>query len=393
MYRQGHGGNHDGGSTSLRRLVLAPVLAAGFLLVGCGGGDDPSVTTDGDAAAASAEGSTEAAAGATGDATEAEGSNGGGQADDSSATQAERDPSVGPLEALLGFGGDPEEMAADQLEQMRKGEEMIAECMRAEGFEYTPFVPDNAADFMSVDFDESDRDVVAEQGFGMSTTFGDAYSETALGEENPDPNQGYVESLSEADQEAYYRTLYGDMPDFGEEPLDGEDEDMTAFEPSGCQGEAFKEQFAQFAVFEEYGDDLDTMFERFSADPRIVELDQKWAECMRTAGYEYTNPESMWDDVSGRMDSLFESSDPMTAELEAMSEEEFNALTDTEKEAVFAPPVFDEEKLAEVQTYEKAVALANFDCSEGEKGERLEIQHEYEQLFIDENPAILEAGS
>lgn len=363
------------------------MFLSGALLFGCGGGDT-SVVANGDAAGSGAAAEGESAA--QDDSAEQSGS---AESNDGSATDdaAERDPSVGPLEAVLGFGGDPEEMQADQMEQMRKAEESIAACMRAEGFEYTPFVPDTSSnDFAAFDFDETDREAVAERGFGMSTSFGDSFG-AGLGSDSmpEDPNQTYVQSLTEAEREAYFTTLHGDMPDPTEvSDVDGEEGSNMMFEPSGCQGEAFEEQFAQFAILEEYEDDFEAMGERFYADPRIVEMNKSWTVCMREAGHEFTDQDKMYEAVSSRMDELFGSPMEMSMD-EELTEEEFNALTDAEKEAMFAMPAIDEEKLAEIQTYEKSVALANFDCDDGNAEARMEVQHEYEQLFLDENPDIL----
>ena len=73
-----------------------------------------------------------------------------------------------------------EDMDPDEQEQRYRQEEMdrqqvIAECMRAEGFEYTVFVYEQSFSFESPYQDMTRREFVEKYGFGISTMFEDGF--------------------------------------------------------------------------------------------------------------------------------------------------------------------------------------------------------------------------
>ena len=139
----------------------------------------------------------------------------------------------------------------------REAERLTATCMREQGFEYTPQDVDNGSFFGGIgdDLPYFSDEWVEKYGFGITTQsfpqsqVGDlvGYNDERgilNGSEIPqDPNQEYLETLSEGEREAYEAALWGLPPDFGEgEPTE---EDFANFEPSGCQFEAFDEAFNQ----------------------------------------------------------------------------------------------------------------------------------------------------
>ncbi len=87
----------------------------------------------------------------------------------------------------------------------RRSEEMIAACMKQEGFQYTPTgtpIPKDAVDAISGDR----KAFVQKYGYGIST-FVEPPKKGAQ-----DPNQTYVNKLSPADQRAYRIALLGFDP-------------------------------------------------------------------------------------------------------------------------------------------------------------------------------------
>lgn len=171
-----------------------------------------------------------------------------------------RSPGVrSPLAELLGYSTDPADQAAEQqrfIEQERKVQQAVADCMKQEGFEY---IAQDPAVFMgSSTFDEDiafdSKEWAEKYGFGMSTTFGsDGFA--GPGTTPPtDPNQAYVESLSEAERAAYHKALYGEVPAF--DPTSASTTAMAAFEPSGCDGEARRATDTSQAFYSEFGDEM-----------------------------------------------------------------------------------------------------------------------------------------
>lgn len=139
---------------------------------------------------------------------------------------------LGPLDKYFSALWDDEDWTQEQYdEEERQRQELIAECMVKEGFEYIPDTNSGATYYSDDDVDGPDWDSLefAQQyGFGAFDWPGleETEQESPDGEVYVDPNWDYVDSLSESEQAAYYATLYGEEI---EVEFD-EDED----EPTGC---------------------------------------------------------------------------------------------------------------------------------------------------------------
>ena len=198
----------------------------------------------------------------------------------------------------------------------------IAQCMAEAGFEYVP------ADVETIELAQSavrtepgmDREEYKKQwGYGISTRFDNRVKEIELGSQN----LAIFESLPEADQDAYERTLYGEDPDatfafaFDEEDFSG---------TGGCTREAVEQVFTTEQLKETYTNPKDILVE---ADPRVVEADANWVACMQDAGYDgYLDQDDIIDEFEERFDALTEGEDPTTLtgaqaeELKQMQAEE-----------------------------------------------------------------------
>lgn len=306
-----------------------------------------------------------------------------------------RSPGVrSPLAELLGYSTDPADQAAEQqrfIEQERKVQQAVADCMKQEGFEY--IAQDPAAFMGSSTFDEDiafdSKEWAEKYGFGMSTTFGsDGFA--GPGTTPPtDPNQAYVESLSEAERAAYHKALYGEVPAF--DPTSASTTAMAAFEPSGCDGEARRATDTSQAFYSEFGDEMQEIYEGIQNDPAIVAALGKWTSCMAEAGYEYDTPDQMYQEAGGKMEGFYGMGElgasvaTVLADGQAASEPgDATGITSPE------PPPIDEEKLAEVQAWEKKVAVANWECSRDLNRVQQEVSAEREQEFIDANRARID---
>ncbi|MFS0703856.1 hypothetical protein AB6N23_04970 [Cellulomonas sp. 179-A 9B4 NHS] len=256
------------------------------------------------------------------------------------------DDETGPLSAFFEqVGGSMD--AEDNEAQQRRVEELVAECMAEEGFEYTPAEPMDQGLMGTDDAPEWDSLEFAEQyGYGATT------SEELFGgtEEYVDPNQEYVASMSETEQEAFYAALYGAM----EEPEDPEAEVEYNWETAGCQGAASHEVYEEGQVWDDPAmqdlmDEMNTEYERLAEDDGVREAQGAWAECVADAGYDFATPE--------------EASQSIWTEYESVMgyDQEMDPEADPE---TYVPPTPDAAKVAELKEKEIAVATADRRCQE-----------------------------
>ena len=346
-YGRAHRGRNDVGIRTTRRIAAPITLVTGLViaLAACSGGgpragdDDPSKD-----------------AGATDDYT------------------------PGPLEKMWteAYGTGDVVDPADSNAQQNRVEQMVAECMSEQGFEYTPVdysQMDEGFSEMPVEGDGPQwgtEEYAKEFGYGI-TTWEDEGTPTQEplpvdGEsEWTDPNQEYVESLSESAREAYYEALSGPQPT--EEEMESGD---WEYDPAnaGCYGKASDEVWNSGGnIFEDEKykgliDEMNLIYTQAENDPKITEVKAAWSACMADAGY------------------------PGLADSGAAQEtiySELNAFWEKGEEPT-------EEVLAPLREKEKAIATADFTCSKKADINKvqIEVQHKLEQEFIDSHKAELE---
>ncbi len=312
------------------------------------------------------------------------------------------------VDTNLDFNSD--ETQAQFAEDALRAEESIAQCMREQGFEYTPIDNSNFTAF-SVDEEElpwGSRAWTEKYGHGISTQ---RFTQTQVGpdlvgwndeqmdsieEPQDDPNQTYVESLSVADQEAYFEALYGDEPELAPDATEAEwEEAYQDFEPNGCEFKAWNDTTSfggpEQDFFMEFGDEIEDLYERLEADPRVADHIAEVTSCMAERGLEYIDMDDLYEEYETKMadigpsltgDPLIEAGlDPTT-----MSEEEIEAFYET----AFDEELSDEDKelLGAIQAEEIEHAVATWDCN----GSNLQmevlfsdIRIEYENDFLAEN--------
>jgi hypothetical protein len=268
------------------------------------------------------------------------------------------------LEAVNGVWD--EERAAKEQQEV---EELVATCMTEEGFEYTPV---DHSQFISINEDMEERGTeewVAANGWGMVQTQEDMDEQQAQAEEFVDPNQPYVESLSPTEQEAYFATLYGTPPTEEEMGEDGSYE--YNWETAGCQGAAQHElqgdSYWEDERFAGLVEDMNALWEDLPKRPEIVELNQKWSDCMADAEY---------PGLELRQDAQMQISEEMNAFWEGQENPE--------------PP--SEEQLAELKEKEIAMAIADFHCAKELDYDTTQFTAQFalEQQFIDDHKAELD---
>lgn len=341
---------------------------------------------------------------------------GGGAPADSAPSETSDAPRAdeggGSLAGFFGYGeGESEAAQADFRDQEARVQEAIRACMAREGFEYIPIVPPDSAFQVWDEADEEER--VRTQGFGITTWFGNE-EEFGAGEEWVDPNQEAVETLSDAERQAWYDALWGTEEEQQEgmtSEIDAETGETIYYSEgfgAGCQGEAseavYGSQDGSQALWEELQPAMEAMYQRVEADPRIVEANSAWASCMAEKGYELGSRNAMWEtvhqDFQARLDEIVGPDGGYGDPFEGWSEDEINAFfeekTQEEIDAFFeeaqaaSQADIDQEALSALQQEEIEMAVADFECAQGWNDLYQEVSEAYEADFISENRAILE---
>jgi hypothetical protein len=236
------------------------------------------------------------------------------------------------------FGKSKEELVA-AIEAVETG---IASCMNDAGFEYVPVDYVSVREAMQADKTIAglgEEEYAAQYGFGISTASsapgsapqraGDSsIIQLGLGEQNV----SIFNSLSEADQVAYNRSLLGESLDATfAQTLESEDFSQTG----GCTRKAVEAVFSSEELNASYLNPKDILL---AQDPRMVAAISEWSTCMRDAGFDYNNPEEIEPDLREQLNALTGGATP-------------ESLTGSDKDA-----------LVELQGAEKAIAVASIDC-------------------------------
>jgi hypothetical protein len=192
------------------------------------------------------------------------------------------------------------------VQSAEKVEALIAECMRKQGFEYV------AADFKTVrkgmTADKvlpgmSEKEFAEAYGFGLATFYNGLPPQLSEGY-NPgkiglgERNVQIFASLSPADQVAYNRALLGENTD-ATFATSLEIENLSRC--GGCTLEAIKKVFKPDQLKSTYYNPLDALI---ANDPRMKAALRKYADAMRQAGFDYTNPDEVEPDLRQRLHAI-----------------------------------------------------------------------------------------
>ena len=309
---------------------------------------------------------------------------------------------TGDTVSIASIMGAPTGEGVDWQDQERQVQEAIAACMREEGWEYIPVeYPDAGTEWTP----EDELAQYQEQGFGIAWWTLNQGTEM---ENDPyadwvDPNQEYVESLSESEMTAYYESLYGTQEEQDAQmvtetdPETGEEYQTSYGYGTGCQGEAYQvvngddptQTKGYWEAVQVYYDELQ---ERTSADPRIVELDQKWSACMKDKGFEYESQNDLWgtvyEELQARHDEIV-GTDAYEDPFEGWTEEEINDFfentpQDEIDELLNAPLDLTDDQREQLEILladEIEIAVAQFDCSKDYNVKVGDIYKEIEEQY------------
>ena len=266
---------------------------------------------------------------------------------------------LGPVIALLGVacgGGTSAAVARGDLpgseefgltkqelvSRIEQVEEFIAECMNDAGFEYIAVDYNTIRSGMLADKNlpgMGEERFIREHGYGISTFYtghapqlATGYSPAQVGLGNR--NVSIFENLSPADQVAYNHTLFGENSDASfAVAIEIEDFSRTG----GCTRAAIEQVFEPEQLLATYYNPKDALIEE---DPRMIEAIAKYSECIHDAGFDYGHEKEIEADLRNRLATIT-GGEP----LESLSAEARNAL-------------------AELQEYERALAVASLNCEE-----------------------------
>lgn len=200
------------------------------------------------------------------------------------------------------FGLTKKELA----QHIEKVEQLIAKCMRKQGFEYVPADYTTTRRAMVSDkslpgMDESE--FIEQYGFGVSTLYNghapqlnDGYcpGRIGLGKQNIE----VFKKLSPADQAAYNRALFGENVN-ATFAVSLENENFSRC--GGCTLEAIKQVFKADQLSASYYNVKDALINK---DPRMKAALRDYSQKMRAEGFNYNHPDEVQTDIEKRLDAI-----------------------------------------------------------------------------------------
>jgi len=223
-------------------------------------------------------------------------------------------------------------------------EQLIAKCMREEGFDYIAVDHGTAQAAMAANKrvpGMNEQEFVSKFGFGVSTTYTGDPPQLAGGY-NPakiglgERNVHIFRNLSSADQVAYNRALLGG--DFGM-PFSVALESENFTQIGGCTRKAVEQAFKPEQLNASSYNPLDDLVNK---NPRMKSALRYYEREMKKAGFDYTHPDQIEPDLRTRLAAITNGS---TIPIEKMSAEQ-------------------RANLKQLQDYELAVSKASFKLQE-----------------------------
>jgi hypothetical protein len=234
------------------------------------------------------------------------------------------------------FGMSSEELYAS----IENVESEISKCMNDAGFEYIAVDFNTVRRGMTADKSlagMSERQFIDQYGFGISTLYSGlapqlselpTAAQIGLGAQNVQT----FRNLSPADQVAYSHTLFGEHPD-ATFSVALETEDFTR--TGGCTRSAIEKFFTPEQLNSTYINPFDALVDQ---DPRMVKANVEFANCLRSAGFDYSHEKEIEPDLRSKLDAITDG-----LPLEALSSDAQAALK-------------------ELQDYERALASITVSC-------------------------------
>jgi hypothetical protein len=211
------------------------------------------------------------------------------------------------------------------VQSVERTEQLIAECMREQGFRYVPVdfptIRKGMNAIMSLP-GIGEEEFIAKHGFGIATLYtgqppqlieGYSPGKVGLGEQNVE----IFKNLSPADQVAYNRALFGKNT-HATLAIAVDTEDFS--QCGGCTLKAIEQVFEPDQLKVTYYNPKDTLIDQ---DPRMKAALRIYAQEMNKAGFDYNHPEEVEIDVRERLNAITQGE---TIPIEKMSPEQRKAL-------------------------------------------------------------------
>ncbi len=350
-----------------------------------------------------------------------------------------------PLNEYMSPEGAGDDFDQEEWEAKdRQVQELVATCMKGQGFNYLPQDTSSYAYVSDGDENLSERDMIAKYGYWVTTQL-DMQPEPS--QMPADPNQVAYEAMSDSERTAYDEALWGsgagmmatssaaageveapeatasavsttdpadsqvadtagseavttDVASSVEAPVSiGADEPMpesyavpTTPEEKGCYGVAQEEIYGDqmygnnidYDEFQDLFDAQNEMYMSIDDDPRLAGAVAAWSTCVEGKGYPgFTEIQAPSMDVNRQY-----------AELIGMQINEYEdggwGMEPAEGLEMTEPVDPDPAKLATLKDYEIALALADFDCKGDYNAIAEEVRISLEEQFVQDHKAELE---
>jgi hypothetical protein len=261
-------------------------------------------------------------------------------------------PAIGAAQAPKGIGTEEFGMSPRELVQaIERTEELIARCMREQGFQYIAADHNTVRAGMTADKHLpglSEEEFVSRYGFGVSTFYtglppqlSTDYSpaRVGLGERNVQ----IFRKLSPADQVAYNRALLGeDVTSTFAVALETEDLSRTG----GCTRKAAAETFKPEQLKASHYNPLDAHVKK---DPRMKAALSFWQREMKKAGFDYSDPDEIDPDLRNRLSALTEGGKLLVTKMSPDQKAALRKLQDYERSVAVKSHKMHEEVLTPVE--------------------------------------------
>jgi hypothetical protein len=241
------------------------------------------------------------------------------------AAQTKAPPGIGTEE----FGMSPREL----VQAIEKTEELIARCMREQGFQYVAVDYNTVRDGMAADKrlpGLSEEEFIKRHGFGVSTLYtglppqlSTDYSPARIG--LGERNVQIYRALSPADQVAYNRALLGeDVNATFAVSLEIEDLSRTG----GCTRKAVEQVFKPDQLKAGHYNPQDALIRK---DPRMKAALGFWQREMKKAGFDYAHPDEIEPDLRNRLNALTEGGKLLVTKMSSDQKAALRKLQDFER--------------------------------------------------------------
>jgi hypothetical protein len=237
-------------------------------------------------------------------------------------------------QTMPNFGAEEFGLSQRQLVQaIEQVEELIAKCMREQGFQYVAADYDTVHAGMKADKampGVNEDEFIDRYGFGVATLYtgqppqlstGYSPARVGLGERNVE----IFKNLSAADQVAYNRALLGENTG-ATFAVSLENENFSLC--GGCTRKAIEQVFKPDQMKASYYNPQNAFINN---DPRMKAALRKFASEMKKAGFDYTHPDDVEPDVRLRLAALTNGGTVLVEQMSASQRAELKKLQDYER--------------------------------------------------------------